>query len=900
MCVALVACAAATSSAYGSIGLKSFTMSFNGAPPAGSEPGTLGPPDLQAGSHPYQFTASFAFNTITNPHGQVTVEESVKDMQIELPQGMAGNPTATPQCSMVEFASGGLLGSGGCPADTQVGTITLDGVTLDVTLPIFNLVPSADAAAQFGVNALAPIVMDLAVDAAHGYGFAVDLHDVSQALPLAAASMTLWGVPAEAGHNPFRGKCLKSNGTTEGECPSGAPVEPLLTMPTSCGEPLAATLVADSWENPGTQVERSTTTVNGTVSTGLSGCDRLRFEPTVAVQPESSAADSPTGLSVGVSIPYLDEPGGLAEAGLKALSVVLPPGLSINPATAAGLASCSPAQIGLGTDSEPSCPAASKVGVMEVESPVLHTPLHGSIYIAEPPPGLFAGTTSVYVAGVGDGVVFKLPAQLGGQPGGDQLSFTVDNVPELPLSEMRFDLFGGPRAPLATPPECGTFSTTAELTRYSAPESGLPDTQASSFAIDEGCGGGFAPSLTGGASNAVAGQSTAFTLRLARSDGQQYIQSFAATLPPGELANLNAISQCGDAAAQAGTCPAASELGTLAVGAGAGPDPYYLNGRAYLTGPYNGAPYGVSIVIPASAGPFDLGTVVVRGEVTLNFLTARLTIVAGPFPTTLGGIALRIKDVSLTVRPGLVINPTQCTPQAIEAVVGSAEGATVTVAAPFRVVGCARLRFAPTIAAAAEAPASRTDGVGIGLTLTYPRGVQANTRSIAVELPAQLGARLTTIQHTCRANEFAISPTLCPQGARVGSAAVRSTILPAPLTGSIYLVTGPGLLPRLAMALQGDGVTVELEGSLHIAKTGVTSAVFDGMPDVPLSSLEIALPRGPHSALGSRTNICVHQPTLGYLLTGYNGARVKHSVRLAVRSGCSRRRAMAGVRRGGR
>jgi hypothetical protein len=892
VCVVVAGCATMTSAAHASLGLKSFAASFNGAPPAGSPPDTLGAPDFQAGSHPYQFTASFAFDTTTNSHGEAIPEESAREVQIELPRGLVGNPVAMPQCPLVAFASGGLLGNGGCPVDTQVGIITLDTPTLDVTLPIFDLVPPAGVAAEFGVNGFGPVVLELAISSANDYSLTVAMHDVSQALPTTGASITLWGVPAESGHDPFRGQCLKSNGTTEGSCPSGAPVEPLLTMPTSCGEPLTTKITVDSWENPDTPVVKSATADGaGGVPSGLLGCDRLHFSPTVSVQPESSAADTPTGLTVDVRIPYQNEPGGLAEANLKALSIALPVGLSINPATASGLAGCSAAQIGLGEASEPTCPQASKIGVAELESPMLAKTLQGSIYIAEPAAGQFDGVVTVYVAGAADGVSFKLSAQLSPQSGSDQLTFTVDNLPEFPLSDMRFDLFGGPRAAIATPLACGTFTTTADLTPYSAPESGPPDVLASSFAIDEGCAGGFTPSFEAGATSSGAGQSTAFSLRLARADGQRYIQSFAASLPPGLLADLSAISVCAEAEAAAGTCPAASEMGTIAVGAGAGGDPYYLDGRVYLTGPYDGAPYGLSMVIPASAGPFNLGTVVVRGEVTLDFSTARVTITAGPLPTAMQGVTLRIKSVILTVdRPGLMINPTDCAQQTIGGIVGSAEGASVAVSAPFRVVGCSRLPFAPMLTAAVEAPASRAEGVGLDLKVAYPKGVEANMSSMSVVLPRRLRARLTTIQQTCRAEEFTADPALCPPDARVGRATGRSSLLPAPLTGSIYLVTSSGLLPRLAMTLQGDGVTIGLDGAIRISGSGVSSAVFEGIPDVPLSSLEIALPRGPHSALGSSIDVCTHRPTVGYTITAHNGARVKHTTKLAVLRGCGRGR----------
>lgn len=889
LCVVVAGCSTMPSSASASFGIHSFAASFNQAPLAGMEPGAPGPPDFQAGSRPYQFTASFALNSTTNSQGETIPDGSVKDIQFELPRGVIGNPKAVPQCPMAVFESGGDLSSN-CPADTQVGMMTLDTPGKNATVPLFNLVPPPGVAAQFGAVGLTPIIVGLTLSSTAGSGMTVGLHNVSQVLPITAASITLWGVPAASSHDPFRGSCLGSNGTSSGSCPSGAPVEPFLTMPSACGEPLTTTIFVDSWESPDTRVEESARTDGaGGAPSGLSGCDRLDFDPAIAVQPESSVADTPTGLSVDVSIPYQNDPEGLAEANLKDVAIEFPVGLSINPAAAGGLAGCSPAQIALGGESRPTCPDASLVGTFEVETPILSKAVQGSIYLGESATDPFSGVVTVYLAGEGDGVELKMSGQLSALSGAGQLTLTLDDAPELPLSGLKLDIFGGPRAVIATPAVCGTFTTTTELTPYSAPESGRPATLSSSFVIDENCAGGFAPTFAGGATSPVAGQSTGFALRLARADGQQYIQGLAATLPPGLLANIDAVPQCGDAEAAAGTCPASSEVGAIAVGAGAGSDPYYLNGRVYLTGPYGGAPFGMSMVIPAAAGPFDLGTVVVRGGISVNFSTSSLTIATDPFPASLEGIPLRVKNVDLTIdRPGFMLNPTNCAAQTIGGTVESDAGAGVAVSAPFRVVGCARLPFAPKLVASAAAPASRANGAGVDLAVTYPTGVQADMRSLVVELPRDLRARLTTIQQTCLAENFNRNPASCPPGALVGVGTVRTTILPSPLTGPIYLVSGSGFLPRLVMTLQGDGVTVEFGGAFHISKTGVTSAIFDAMPDVPLSSLNINLPRGPHSALGSNTNMCAHKPVLGYVFTGYNGARVKGTTKLAILRGCTR------------
>jgi hypothetical protein len=887
VCIALAGCATVASPAYASFGLRTLAASFDQAPPPGSSLETLGPPDLQAGSHPYQFTASFAFNTTTNSRGEVLPDESVKDLQIELPPGVAGDPKAVPQCSMVELASGGLLGKGGCPADTQVGVLTLHLPTSAITIPVFNLIAPAGVAAQFGVDAFTPIVMGLALNPSD-YGMVVRLHDLSQAAPLVAISMALWGVPADPGHDGFRGACLQSNGTSQGSCPSGAPLVPLLTMPTSCGEPLTTAVTADSWQNPGTQVEASTVAGEGDgAPSDLSGCDRLHFDPTITVQPEASATDTPTGLSIGVNMPPQESSGGVAEANLKDISVELPDGLSLNPATAAGLSSCSPAQIGLGEASTPTCPSSSEVGTFEIQSPVLTQALQGAIYVAEPAAGPFDGVVAVYLAGEADGLALKLAGQLTAQPGSGQLTFGLQNAPDMPLNELKLDLAGGPRAALATPLGCGVFTTTAELTPYSAPESGPPDVQSSSFAIGEGCGGGFAPSLNAGATSAAAGQGTGFSLRLARSDGQQYIQTFASALPPGLLGDVGAVPLCGNVQVTTGACPESSEVGTVTVGAGAGPDPYRLSGRVYLTGPYEGAPFGIEMVIPAAAGPFDLGTVVVRGRIAVDLATSSLAISTDPFPNSLGGIPLRVRDVELAIeRPGFMVNPTDCARQTIAGTVGSTAGTSVAVSAPFQVVGCSKLSFAPKLGATTLAGASsRGQGATLRIRVTNARGAHANLASVSMALPEALKPRLAAVQQACLGAVFAVNRGACPPASVVGRAVVDTPMLNTPLAGPMYLVFYRGTkYPKLVTALRGSGLEIQMTGLLTINK-GQGSTTFKALPDVPMSLFELDLPAGRHSLLGATEHLCDRRHSVGYTMVGQNGAQRRGDVGVVV-EGC--------------
>ena len=319
------------------------------------------------------------------------------------------------------------------------------------------------------------------------------------------------------------------------------------------------------------------------------------------------------------------------------------------------------------------------------------------------------------------------------------------------------------------------------------------------------------------------------------------------------------------------------------------------------TGPYNGDPYGIAIVMPAVVGPFDLGTIVVRGGLAINIAAASVSIAVEPFPEVLGGIPLRVKSLQVRTAPNFMVNPTTCAAERVAGVAESRAGVIAPLSTPFQATGCASLAFAPTLTPTAEAPASKRDGVGLDLAIAYPAEPQASASDVDLELPRQVRGRLSTIQQTCHAEQFAQSPAQCPPAARVGSARITTKVLPSPLVGPIYLVTGGGLLPRLKITVEGDGVSDELTGRFVISKRGITSAIIEGMPDVPISSIAIALPSGPHSVLATNTDLCKRHLTVNYSFTARTGTRLKRTTKLAVARGCSAghtaRRRARGVRR---
>lgn len=211
------------------------------------------------------------------------------------------------------------------------------------------------------------------------------------------------------------------------------------------------------------------------------------------------------------------------------------------------------------------------------------------------------------------------------------------------------------------------------------------------------------------------------------------------TMPPGLLGKISGIPQCGADQASVGACPAASRIGTATAGAGAGSQPLWQAGPVYLTGPYKDAPFGLSIAVPAQAGPFNLGTIVVRAAIYIDPHTAALTVVSDPLPQSIDGVPLRLKAVNVTVdRESFMSNPTSCEPKQIDATVTSTQGAEATVASRFQVANCATLPFKPVLSAATQGHTSKRDGASLKVKITYPALGEANIAKVDLTIPAIL------------------------------------------------------------------------------------------------------------------------------------------------------------------
>jgi hypothetical protein len=877
-CILLGALAPAVAQSDFGIVPGSFTASVNQAPLPGSPPGTLGPLDTQAGGHPYSATTGFTFNSTSDP---AVPDQNVKDVIVNLPAGFIGDPLAVPQCPRAN------ANDAACPIDSQVGVaeVTLNGGPY--TFPVFDVVPSAGEPADFEFTAIdVPVHIATRVRTGADYGVTTVSADVSERQPINAVRLTFWGVPADASHDPERGRyCSPQGGCGRGgQTFTGVAVKPFLTNPTLCGPPLTTTLSADSWQSSGNFVTAETTT-----PTGPTGCGELSFKPSITLKPDTTAANAPTGLTVDVDVPQNDDPNGLAEPDLRNAVVTLPTGMTVNPAAADGLQACSSVQIDLSSAAPANCPDASKIGSVEIDTPLLDHVLPGSVYLATQSDNPFGSLLAIYIV-VDDpqsGVVVKLAGHVVADPNTGQLTTTFDNNPQLPFSDLKLDLFGGSRAALATPTTCGAFPTTSALTPWSAPASGPDATPSDSFTINSGPNGTrcasdlaqlpFGPTFTAGTLNPAAGAFSPFSLTLSRVDQDQALAAVSVRTPAGLLAKLAGVPLCPEPQAAQGACSQASQIGHVMVGAGAGPTPVFVpqagkpQDPVYLTGPYRGAPFGLSFVVPAEAGPFNLGTVVVRAAINVDPHTAQITINSDPLPVILQGIPLQVRTVRVTVdRPAFMLNPTSCTPMSVDGTITSAQGASAGVSSRFQVANCTGLSFQPRFSASTQGATSKANGASLVVRVATNQGptadpasaAEVNIKKVDVSLPLALPSRLTTLQKACGEAQFASNPAGCPAGSDVGTAVARTPILPVPLEGPAYLVShGGAAFPDLVIVLQGDGIVINLTGNTQITK-GVTYSRFETVPDAPISSFELRLPEGPYSALAANKNLCAPTKTV--------------------------------------
>ncbi len=664
-----------------------------------------------------------------------------------------------------------------------------------------------------------------------------------------------------------------------------------MITPTNCVQPATTTLQVDSYGDPGHFLTYTSTLPPST------GCEKAPFNPSIAITPDTTQADAPVGDTINVGLPQSSDPNGLVSSDLRRAVVTFPAGASISPSAANGLEACTDAEFGAGSDTPASCPAGSLIGTTSVKSPLLDNPLTGYVYVGSPPaPPASPNPFRVFQEIKGYGLDIKLQGSVAADPTTGQLTATFDNLPQLPFSSFTLKLNGGPAAPLANPPTCGPATTTTAL----SPWSGQPDsTPFSTFNADwDGAGAPcpasspFAPGFSAGTTNAAAGGFSPFTLMFSRQDREQSLAGISVQMPPGLLGVLRGVVQCPEPEASQGTCGPESLIGHTTVAAGPGPNPFDIGGEVFLTGPYMGAPFGLSVVVHAVAGPFDLGLVIVRASIAVDPHDAHLIITSDPLPQIIDGIPLRLRTINVTAdRAGFTFNPTDCNPSAVNATITSAQGASVPASSRFQVGGCAALPFDPAFTVSTQAKTSKANGASLTVKVTSSPG-QANIAKVDLQLPKALPSRLTTLQKACTEAQFNTNPAGCPPASVIGMAKAITPVLSVPLTGPAILVShGGAAFPDVEFILQGQGVTVVLDGQTQIKK-GITYSHFDTVPDAPISSFETVLPQGPDSVLAANTKtgpngtFCGTSLVLPTTITGQNGVQIRESTPIKV-TGCA-------------
>jgi hypothetical protein len=840
----------------------------------------------QAGAHP-DVTTAFA---IDHDAGLHTIGGTPRDVAVALPKGLVGAANATPTCPMALVAT--VPPNAGdpdpCPRDTAVGEVLATLYLPPLAIPLvqrvllYNVTPDDDEPAAFGFFALYPVRIDTKVRSDGDYGITATAAGLTEAATLLSSTITLWGVPAD--HNGPGPKSTNTGVSYGGR--GGGVRRALLTNPTECStSPLTSSLAIDPWQAQGVF---STTTTD---LPQITGCERLAFAPAIDVRPDSRTAGAPTGLSVDLTVPQNADPDGLATANVKDVSVKLPEGMSVSPSSADGLGGCSDAQIGLHALGAATCPDSSKIGTVELSTPALDDPLEGEVFLgtqksSDPQSG---DMFRMFLQVAGSGVRAKLPGKVKADPVTGQLTATFSDNPQLPFDSVKLRLKGGARAPLVNPPTCGTKTTQAILVSWANP---TPVRSDSSFVIDQGCeqADRFEPVLDAGLVTPLAGGSSPLTLTLSRPSGQQDFAGLSVALPEGLLARIGSVPQCPEAQAAAGTCDAASQIGKVTIASGAGPNPLSVPqaGKAptavYLAGPYKGAPFSLSIVVPAQAGPFDLGTVVVRAALYVDPIDAHATVISDPLPTILAGVPLDVQKINVTVdRPGFMIAPTNCTPTSITTTVTSSQNTIAAPSSPFQIDRCTNLDLKPKLAITLTGKGQTTDSKhpGVSATLTQTAG-QANLKKVRVVLPLSLALDPDNAQALCEFTDGSKVEPTCPAASIVGTATARTPILDQPLTGPVYFVKNIRIdaksgrqirtLPKLVIPLTGEnGLRLTLTGTSAVEDDQLVTT-FDAIPDAPVSDFALNIDGGSHGILTvSGADVCKATQIATQQIQGQNG-----------------------------
>ena len=901
----------------------------------------------QAGGHPFEQRVDFDFNQRTgvNPGPvdetrYITSNGLVKDVEVTLPRGFIGNPEATPKCDPAQFATLGAteFESTACPSDTQIGYLTIwvkDG-TADhgrgsfhlsrlSRVALYNLEPPKGQAVDIAFSAA--VVQGhiyATLDPAQNYAIKTLTPNISSAVTVTGTEVTVWGVPGDPAHDKFRFYPKITEGKAAGAPWGSAPIHPFFTNPMDCGFDNGGTTIrVDSYSHPGdfTQAEEDPHPFN------VTGCEdqRFRFKPEISMHPTSKAAGGPTGLDVNLEIPQRDDEvedasdlyeasedaKAIATPPLKKAVVTLPKGMTVSPSAAQGLATCTPAQISLGDDKPVSCPDASQFGTL-----TLHTPLlpideqpEGFVYVASQNDNFFHNFLTLYlvIQEPERGILVKLPGRVDLDPVTGQITTTFDDLPQLPSSDVQISVKGGLRAGLVNPQTCGKKTITADLYTWQDPQTAHPVTD--SYEITQNPDGSpchpnlserpFDPDLSGGTVNNLAGAFSPMEIQMTRSDEDQELGAAEGTAPPGLLASLRGVGRCSDAqiaaAANPGrtgleeianpSCPASSQVGTVDAGAGVGQVLTYVKGKVYMAGPYKGAPLSGVAIVPAVAGPFDVGTIITRAPAYVNPKTAELRLVTDPLPQIFKGIPVRVRDIRVHLdRPDFTLNPTSCDPFSLTGTLFSTEGKRKVDATPFQAADCASLGFKPHLYTRLYGGTHRGAHPKFrGIFKARPG--DANVSAAVVTLPRSEFLDQAHIRTVCTRVQFAADA--CPAGAIYGHAEASTPLLDEALSGPVYLRSSDHKLPDLVADLHGL-IDVEVVGRIDSVRGGIRAS-FESVPDAPVDTFTIAMQGGKKGLLVNSRDICAHSYRIEARFEAQNGKRASLEPKLRARCGKGRK-----------
>lgn len=880
-----------------------------------------GAPATQAGGHPFQLTTTIQFNSGAYRAGPTRRESTVeqpalpRNLRFPLPAGLVGNASSMPTCEMADFFE--LQPQNSCPAETAIGVASVTIVEklafgfARLPVPVFNLPPTNGEPARFGFNVQGtPVVIDTEVDPDDRYRIIASVSNTTQLAKLLSSTVVLWGSPGDPRHDSSRGWSCVLPGNGLCERPSVLNEEAFLRQPVSCQGLLDFGVEAEPWNVP-------LGSVVATASFGaaaLSGCNKVPFDPAIAASSTSKSTGASSGLEFRLDMPNtgLSSPEAIAEGQPKKVEVTLPEGMTINPSQAAGLAVCSPSDYAretVGSAPGAGCPESSKVGSVEITTPLLEEQAHGSVYVAAPYDNPFDSLLALYmVARIPQrGVLVKQAGKVQLNPSTGQIVTTFDQLPQIPFDTFKLNFFGGNRAPLVMPAQCGTYEVVAKFTPWHAsdPSNPLPSEiieRKTSLAVDRGHGGGpcpsgtppFAPDLDAGTVNPIAGTYSPLNIRLTREDHEGEFSRFSVKLPPGVIGKLAGIpfcSEAGIAAARARTgpkggeeeiaspsCPAASQIGQTLVGAGVGPELTYAPGKVYLAGPYQGAKLSIVAITTAKVGPFDLGTVVIRQALRIDPETAEVTsdgTRSDPIPRILQGIVVHARDIRVSIdRDNFVLNPTNCERMTAAATVLSTGSQSAIATTPFQAADCADLGFKPKLSLKLLGGTKRSEEPRLRAVLTARKG-DANIGRAQVTLPRSTFLEQAHIRTVCTRVQFnagAGNGAQCPKASIYGRARASSPLLDEPLKGPVFLRSSDNELPDLVAALHSRKVDINLVGRID-SLNGRIRTTFSSPPDAPVRKFILAMQGGQKGLIVNSTNICkgTHRAIANF--KGHNGRK---------------------------